>query len=69
MSTKYATIGDDGMRPVVWGLGDDIDAAHEDALSNLREAGAQSTEPLRTVPVSAGRAALIEAGDVSAEGL
>lgn len=63
----FAAIGDDGRRPVVWGVGDTDEEALADARSELRQAGA--TSELRVVEITAERRAAIEAGDVDAEGL
>jgi hypothetical protein len=61
MMTMFAVVGVDGLRPVVWGLGETEEAAYEDAAlwggeGELKE-------------ISREQAAKVEAGDVSwAEG-
>lgn len=61
----YAAIGDDGTRPVVWGLGETAEGALDDAR-------AQDADPLaidRVVRISPERAAEIDAGNVDASDL
>lgn len=62
--TKFAAIGTDGTRNVVWGLGDSEDAA-------LADAAGQEDVPadLTTRAVTAADAEAIEAGDVDAASL
>ena len=69
--SKFAAIGTDGRRPVVWGLGDTEAAALADGQDELRETGGYDPRDpaLRMVPVSDERAATILAGDVSADDL
>lgn len=62
--TKFAAIGTDGTRAVVWGLGATEEAAEADAAE---QEGAPSD--LVLVSVSTGRASAIEAGNVDAEDL
>lgn len=64
----FAAIGDDGTRPVVWGLGSTEEAATADARSELREAGVRS-ELTHVVQVTARQAASIRQGVVSVEAL
>jgi len=63
--TMYAAIGTDGMREVVWGIGETEEAAEAEAASEAREAGCDP-ELRRTVAVTAEQAARIEAGEVDA---
>jgi hypothetical protein len=67
----YVAIGDDGMRPVVWGMGETQDAALTQATDNLNSESCKGAEgqKLLIVEVSAERAARIEAGDVDASDL
>lgn len=66
----YATIGTDGTRPVVWGLGVSPEASEKDAREQLH---AQLEDPnceedLVTVPVTVEQAKRIEEdGEVSTE--
>jgi hypothetical protein len=58
-----ALVGDDGFRPVVWGIGETLAEAHVDALRwlpNAAEAGA-----LVSHEITAEQAAVVLAGDVS----
>lgn len=70
---RFAAIGDDGTRPVVWGVGLSPDLARADARRWLAESGdgehVGEADGMAIVTIDAARAALIEAGDVSAEGL
>lgn len=59
--TKYAAIGTDGTREVVWGLGDTEEAAMLDAAAQDEAAGVD----LRAEQISEAQAAVVEAGDVS----
>lgn len=63
----YAAIGDDGMRPVVWGLGRTESAAMRDARSQLHEAGCESE--IHAAQIDRARVARIRAGDVEASDL
>lgn len=66
----FAAIGDDGRRPVVWGVGDTEAEARADAAESLRDAGSgDDSENLRVVEISAERRAKIEGGEVGAEDL
>ena len=65
---KFAAIGDDGMRPVVWGIGETERLARRDAEEQAHDSCC-GTGDLRIVEVSAERAARIEAGDVDASDL
>jgi hypothetical protein len=62
---KFAAIGTDGRRPVVWGLGADEEAARLDGEDELRECGG-GEQVLRVVSVSDERAEDVLAGDVDA---
>lgn len=66
--TKFAVVGTDGTRAVVWGLGATEDDASQDASRHLDDQDPQRTN-LLTIAVTSERAALIEAGDVDAEDL
>jgi hypothetical protein len=65
---KFAAIGSDGTREVVWGLGDSEEAAEAEAL---REAAASDVDPelTRTVEISDDVDTRIRAGEVDCEGL
>ena len=65
----YAAIGTDGIRDVVWGLGETAEAAIEEAREGLRQDGTSDTVELSTREISAGDVAAVEAGDVDAERL
>ncbi len=65
LGTRFAAIGSDGTRPVVWGLGDTEQEARDEATSDPDN----EHDELRVVKVSAKRAARIEAGDVDASDL
>lgn len=58
----YAAIGDDGLRPVVWGLGLTREQAERDALDNEGDWD-------HVVPITMEQYARIEAGDVDASAL
>jgi len=65
---KFAAIGTDGVRPVVWGLGDNEDDALAEAHSQLREAAPEWNEghnELTVHPVTDAQVARIQTGDVS----
>ena len=69
MAQQYATVGTDGTRPVVWGLGVSPEAAEADAREQLH---AQLEDPdceegLVTVPVTEEQARRVEDGEVSTE--
>jgi hypothetical protein len=66
-AASFAAVGDDGRRPVVWGVGDTANAALVDAHSTFRETGVASE--LRIVEISAERRAKIEGGEVGAADL
>ena len=61
----FAAIGNDGMRPVAWGIGRTEDEALADAAE---QEGAPDAEELTVREVSAEVFARIEAGDVGAVG-
>jgi hypothetical protein len=68
--SKFAAIGSDGTRPVVWGLGATENEAIADARGELAKCEPhERDEDLRVVPVSDDRAARIDAGDVDASDL
>jgi hypothetical protein len=69
MVQNYATIGTDGMRPVVWGLGLSPEAAEEDAREQLQALGEACAEELVTVPVTEEQARRVEEGEVSTKAL
>lgn len=62
----FAAIGTDGLRFVVWGLGETEEAAEAEAAA---EAGSADPQLACTVPVTAERAADIRAGAITAEDL
>lgn len=64
----FASIGSDGRRFVVWGLGETAEAAEVEARAQGRDAGCDP-ELCATVEVDAAREALIRAGDVTADDL
>lgn len=66
--TKYAAIGSDGTREVVWGLGDTAEAAESEACQAGRDSGCDP-ELVRTVEVTPAQAARIQAGEVGARDL
>ena len=59
----WAAVGDDGTRPVVWGLGGTSAAALRDARTQLRQADAGSE--LSTSKIAKAQDAHVRAGDVS----
>lgn len=67
---KFIAIGDDGLRPVVWGMGDTEDAAIEDARVWLAEAVGtgkrleREVEALTVRAANAKEVARVEAGDL-----
>lgn len=63
----YAAIGDDGTRPVVWGVGATPFQAQRDASLWLEDAEKEMS--LSVVRISAERFEKIVAGDVSADDL
>lgn len=63
-TTRYAAIGTDGNRPVVWGIGASEDAAEQDAHEELRAGDCESA--LVYCEITAEDAARVEAGDVDA---
>lgn len=65
----YAAIGTNGIRDIVWGLGESAEAAEEQAREGLREDGTPDIVELRTQEVSAGDVAAVNAGDVDADRL
>ena len=65
-ATEFAVIDTDGMRLVVWGLGETEDAARAEAAD---QEGYEETEWNRVVEISVERAAAIRAGDVGADDL
>lgn len=69
---RYAAVGDDGTRPVVWGLGDSAEGAREDAGQYVPPDGRgwrQQVAELRVVQVSEERFNRIAQGDVDASDL
>jgi hypothetical protein len=60
---RFAAIGTDGRRQVVWGLGDTDASALRDAEQNLRESDCVSE--LHVEPITNEQREIIEAGDVS----
>jgi len=69
---RFAAIGDDGRRPVVWGVGDSEEAARDDATENVRHAVPKpwrTIDALRIVSISEERYHVIAAGDVDAADL
>jgi hypothetical protein len=66
----YAAVGTDGIRPVVWGIGDSYDAARVEAREQLANTDPEyRDDPLVIVEITAEQRACIEAGEVSAEKL
>jgi hypothetical protein len=63
---KFAAVGNDGNRPVVWGLGSSETAALADAVS---QAAGCNPEVDRTVAITTDQAERILAGEVSTESL
>jgi hypothetical protein len=61
---RFAAIGDDGRRPVVWGVGDTVEQADEDAYDNLERS--ECTSEIQIIEVSEERYARIVGGDVDA---
>lgn len=67
--SAYAAVGTDGLRDVVWGLGDTPEAALEDAARWLaEERPVRTAEALDLHEVSEERAAAVRAGDVVWDG-
>ena len=67
---RFATIGDDGTRPVVWGVGDSEEQSIRDAHLNMGSVSvAHDSMALRTVPIDEERYRAIIMGDVDASGL
>lgn len=62
----FAAIGDDGVRPVVWGLGDTPEAALLDARE---QDGIDAGADLHVMPITRDQQAAIRCGDVDASGL
>lgn len=60
-TTWYAVVGNDGMRPVVWGIGETPEDAQEDA----RDWADKDVEEMRVEKITRRQAAVVEAGDVS----
>jgi hypothetical protein len=72
MIQRYAAVGNDGMRPVVWGIGDSPDGAREDAgqwMPREGEGWREAVDSLRCVPISEERFNRIARGDVDAADL
>jgi hypothetical protein len=73
----YAAIGTDGVRLVVWGMGETAEASIAEARSELREAGlgiegevdAPNGVEIDTREITASDANAIKAGDVDAASL
>jgi hypothetical protein len=59
----YAAVGDDGTRPVVWGLGPTRDDAETEARSELEASGCSS--PLTVHEITPAQVKCVLAGDVS----
>jgi hypothetical protein len=57
----FAAVGDDGTRPVVWGLG----ATEAEALADAHEQEFEVNEDLACYPISEEQAAVVRSGDVS----
>ena len=66
--TNYAAIGTDGIRPVVWGVGDSPDAAEAEAREGVGGVEAPDA-PLAVVEITADQRREIDAGQVSTEAL
>ena len=64
----FATIGTDGRRAVVWGLGNTEEAAERDAKREAAHAECDA-RIIGTAEIDAKRAAKIKRGDVAAEDL
>lgn len=64
VTATFAAVGNDGFRPVVWGLGDSHEMAIADAL---RQEGFKADDLafLRVVPVGTDVQERVQAGDVS----
>lgn len=62
---RWAAIGSDGIRLVVWGMGETAEAALAEAREGILEAGSVEVE-LVTREISAGDVEAIKAGDVDA---
>lgn len=71
MAQNYATIGTDGARPVVWGLGVSPEASEADAREQLQELeDPDCAEELVTVPITEEQARRVkEDGEVSTKAL
>jgi hypothetical protein len=67
MTQWFAAVGENGLRPVVWGVGESEAAAREDARLALENGDARSE--LTMVPVSDEIAVRIQRGEVDAESL
>lgn len=61
-----AAIGTDGIRLVVWGMGETAEEAISEAREGLRQDGTPDDVELTTREISAGDVAAVEAGDVDA---
>jgi hypothetical protein len=55
----FAAVGDDGTRPVVWGLGDSWEAALQDCESQ------ELAQSCSVREITAAQAAIVRSGDVS----
>lgn len=64
----FAAIGNDGMRPVVWGVGESEEAARQDA-ANQDELTCVDLEGLDMRPITDEQAVRIQSGIVSCEEL
>ena len=63
---QIAAVGNDGVRPVVWGLGATEDEAEADAREHLSEfPGWQQHDALTYHPITEAQAQAIRDGDVS----
>jgi len=69
MAQNYATIGTDGTRPVVWGLGLSPEASEANAREQLQALGDGCEEELVTVPITEAQAQRVEEGEVSTKAL
>lgn len=63
----YVAVGDDGWRPVVWGLGRTLQQALREAHDNIDAFGgsAADKDALTTASVTAAQAAIIADGDIT----
>ncbi len=64
-STGYAAVGSDGMRLVVWGIGDTAKEARADAVDSVAQGMGGAAVALECYEITADQAAVVESGDVS----